>query len=139
MERIELPSTQALEQELHRVRYGQRYRAVLKSTVYTLITVAAAAVLVATLWLPVLQIYGSSMAPTLEARDIVLALKGSDVEQGDVIAFYHSNKLLVKRVIARAGQWVDLDEQGRVYVDGKPLQEPYVSAPALGETDIELP
>ena len=107
-EELTLPTPQQLEQELGRVKYRKRYRRVLRSTIYTLITVAAVAVLVATLLLPVLQIYGSSMAPTLSDRDIVLTLKTSKLESGDVVAFYYNNKILVKRVIAQAGDWIDI-------------------------------
>lgn len=133
------PTMEQLQTELNRERYKLRYRTVLKSTVYTLITVAAIAILVATLWLPVLQIYGSSMAPTLEDGEIVFSVKTDQLEQGDVIAFYYNNKILVKRVIARSGDWVNFDEDGTVYVNSTPLEEPYLSEKALGECDIELP
>lgn len=133
------PSVEELERELKRVRYKDTYGKTLRSTVYALITVAAVAVLVATLLLPVLQIYGSSMTPTLEDGEIVISLKGSDFGKHDVVAFYYNNKILVKRVIARAGEWVDIDEEGNVTVNGEPLDEPYVQDKALGECDIELP
>lgn len=135
----EIPSVDALRAELKRVRYKKRYRSVLRSTVYTLITVAAVAVLVATIWLPVLQIYGSSMTPTIDEGDIVVSVKGGTFQQGDLVAFYLGNKILVKRYIAGPGQWVDIDEQGNVYVDGKLLDEPYLSEKALGDCDIKLP
>lgn len=134
-----LPSTAQLEAELGRVTYGRRYRMVLKSTIYTLITVAAIAILVATLWLPVLQIYGSSMTPMLQDGDIVVSVKTSELAQGDVIAFYYNNKILVKRVIAGSGDWVDIDENGTVYINQVPLEEPYLTEKAYGDTDIELP
>lgn len=135
----ERPSVEQLESELRRINYRNRYQAVLKSTIYTLITVAAIAVLVATLWLPVLQIYGSSMTPTLQDGEIIFSLKTSDFEQGDIIAFYYNNKILVKRVIAGPGEWVDMDEDGTVYVNSQELNEPYLSEKALGDTNIELP
>lgn len=135
----EIPSVDVLRAELKRVRYKKRYRSVLRSTVYTLITVAAIAVLVATIWLPVLQIYGSSMTPTIDEGDIVVSVKGGTFQQGDLVAFYLGNKILVKRYIAGPGQWVDIDEQGNVYVDGKLLDKPYLSEKALGECDIKLP
>ena len=138
-EEMTLPTPQQLEDELGRVKYRKRYRRVLRSTVYTLITVAAVAVLVATLLLPVLQIYGGSMAPTLSDRDIVLTLKTSKFESGDVIAFYYNNKILVKRVIAQAGDWVDITPEGDVYVNGELLDEPYLDEKALGDCNIELP
>ena len=133
------PAIDQLEGELKRERYKRRYSAVLKSTVYTLITVAAIAVLVATLWMPVLQIYGNSMTPTLTEGDIVLTVKNSDFNQGDIIAFYYGNKLLVKRCIAGPGSWVNIDDDGNVYVDGQLIDEPYVDEKALGDTNIELP
>ena len=134
-----LPTSQQLEEELKRVKYQRRYRRVLSSTVYTLITVAAVAVLVATLLMPVLQIYGSSMAPTLEDGDIVLSLKTSDLQHGDVVAFYHNNKILVKRVIAVSGEWVDIKTNGDVYVNNKRLDEPYLEEKSLGDCNIQLP
>ena len=111
----------------------------LRSTVYTLVVVAAFAVLVATIWMPVLRIYGASMTPTLNEGDIVVSLKETGVQQGDLVAFYAGNKLLVKRCIAGPGQWVDIDESGDVYVDGRQLDEPYLTEKALGECDLELP
>ena len=135
----EMPSVEQLEAELKRVKYRRRYRTVLKSTIYTLITVAAIAVLVATLWLPVLQIYGSSMTPTLQDGEIIFSLKTSDMKQGDIVAFYYNNKILVKRVIAGPGDWVNMDEDGTVYVNERRLDEPYLTEKALGDTDIEYP
>ena len=139
-----LPTSPQLEAELNRARYRRRYRNVLRSTVYTLITVAAIAVLVATLLMPVLQIYGSSMTPTLADGDIVLSLKQSDFESGDVVAFYYNNKILVKRVIAQSGEWVDITPEGDVYVgktssDMQLLEEPYLKEKALGDCIIEFP
>ena len=133
------PSVEDLETELRRVRYKQRYNSVLRSTVFTLITVAAVAVLVATLWLPVLQIFGSSMTPTLQDNDIIFSVKSSRMEQGDIIAFYYNNKILIKRVVATPGDWVDLDPDGTVYVNGAPLEEPYLTEKDFGGADIELP
>ena len=135
----ERPSVAELEAELKRVRYKSRYQTVLKSTVYTLITVAAIAVLVATLWLPVLQIYGSSMTPTLQDGEIVFSLKSKSMEHGDVLAFYYNNKILIKRLIANPGDWVDIAEDGTVYVNEKEIQEPYLTEKSFGDADIELP
>lgn len=134
-----LPTVEQLNAELNRVKYTRRYQRVLRSTLYTLIVVAAAAVLVATIWMPVLQIYGSSMSPTLEEGQIVVSAKGTGFQQGDLIAFYLGNKILVKRCIAGPGQWVDIDESGNVYVDGKLIEEPYLVEKALGDCDIDLP
>lgn len=135
----DLPEVEQLEAELARVKYRARYKSVLKSTVYTLIVVAAVAVLVATIWTPVLQIYGSSMTPTLTEGDIVVAVKGSEMEQGELVAFYLGNKILVKRYIAGPGEWVDIDENGNVYVDGELLDEPYLTEKSFGDCNIDLP
>ena len=135
----EFPDVASLEAELHREKYRKRYRRILRSTIYTLITVAAAAVLVATLLLPVLQITGTSMTPTINAGEIVISLKGSKFQRGDLVAMYYSNKLLVKRVIAFPGEWINIDEDGNVYINEEPLDEPYLTEKSLGDCDIELP
>ena len=134
-----VPNLEELEAELKRVRYQKRYGSVLRSTVYTLLIVAAAAVLLAMLVFPVLRIHGSSMTPSLTDGNIVVCLKNSSYEVGDAIAFYYNNKILVKRVIARAGEWVDIDEDGYVYINGEKIDEPYVEEHALGECNITLP
>ena len=139
MKKIEIPDVELLKKELDRVNYKTKYRSVLKSTIFMLVVVAAIAVLVATTWLPVLQIYGSSMTPTLNEGEVVVSVKGSSFEQVDLIAFYYGNKILVKRCIATPGQWVDIDEDGNVYIDGKRLNEPYVKEKAFGDCDIKLP
>ena len=139
MNDIHTPSSQELEQELKRERYKARYRRTLKSTIFALVTASAAAVLVATLWLPVLQIFGASMTPTLEEGQIVVSVKAREMEQGDVIAFYYGNKVLVKRYIAGPGAWVDIQQDGTVLVNGQVLEEPYLEAKHFGICDLELP
>lgn len=136
---LETPPLELLEQESQRLRFRNRYSKTLGSTIGVLLVVAAAAVLAATLWLPVLQIYGSSMSPNLKEDDIVLSVKGSEFETGDVIAFYYNNKILVKRVIAGPGDWVFIDDEGNVFVNGEAIDEPYVQDKALGDTNIEYP
>ncbi|MCI5810719.1 MAG: signal peptidase I [Clostridiales bacterium] len=136
---VDLPSMEQIIRERERLRYRRRYSRTLKSTVAVLVVVAAAAVLVATLWMPVLRIYGTSMSPTLTDGQIVVTLKGSKFEPGELVAFYYGNKLLIKRVIAGPADWVDLDESGSVFVNGDLLDEPYLTAKAFGETNIELP
>lgn len=136
---LDFPEIGQLEEELRRERYKRRYGRVLRSTIYTLITVAAAAVLVATLWMPVLRIYGTSMAPTLTGGDLVVSVKGNDFQSGDIIAFYYNNKILVKRVIAEPGDWVDIDETGTVYVNNQELAEPYLEEKDMGDCNIDLP
>ena len=134
-----MPTVTQLEAELNRTKYRHRYHRVLRNTLGTLITVAATAVLIAVLLLPVLQIYGSSMYPTIQEGQIVVSVKGADFTQGDVIAFYYNNKILVKRMIAGPGSWVDIDKKGNVTVDGQPLDEPYLTEKALGDCNIKLP
>lgn len=135
----EFPEAAQIEQELQREKYRKRYRRILRSTVYALVVTAAFAVLVATLWMPVLQIYGTSMTPTLTDGDIVVSLKGSSFDAGDVVGFYYGNKLLVKRCIAGPGDWVDITSDGDVFVNGNLLKEPYLTEKAFGECDMELP
>lgn len=133
------PTITQLRTELERERHRQRYVQMLRSTVYIFVVVTVAAVLIATLWLPILQIYGGSMNPTLEEGDIVVAVKGMELKQGDLVVFNFSNKILVKRYIAGSGQWVDIDKNGNVYVENKLLDEPYLTDKTLGEVDIEMP
>lgn len=128
-----------IEAELNRENYKEKYIKILKSTIYALVIIAAVATVVATLIMPVLQISGSSMTPTFSEGDIVVSLKTKNLDTGDVIAFYHGNKILVKRVIANAGSYVNIDEEGNVYVDGILLDEPYVKEKTLGESDITFP
>ena len=136
---IDLPTIEQVEQERSRLRYKRRYSRTLKSTIAILVVVAAAAILVATLWMPVLRIYGTSMVPTLEDGQIVVSVKSSSFEPGDIVAFYHGNKLLIKRFIAGPADWVDIDADGNVSVNGTVLDEPYISEKAYGETNITLP
>ena len=137
--KMELPDLEALEAELERTRYRKRYGNVLRSTAFSRVVVAAAAVLIAVLLLPVLQISGTSMTDSLQDEDIVVALNSSGYETGDIIAFYFNNNILVKRVIAVPGDWVDIDEEGNVYVNEELLEEPYVTDKALGDCNITLP
>lgn len=138
-QRKSAPTLEQLEKELKRQKYRTGYVRMLRSTVRTLIVVAAVAVLIAVLLLPVLRIYGNSMSDTLHDGDIVVSVKGSGFETGDIIAFYYNNKILVKRVIANPGDWVNIDAEGNVYVNDQLLEEPYVTEKALGDCDIELP
>ena len=126
---IVVPSMEMLEAELKKEQYRNNYTKVLKSTVFSLLVVAAIAVLIAVLLLPVLQISGTSMTETLQDKDIVVAVNSSKYKTGEVIAFYYNNNILIKRVIAAPGDWVDIDQDGNVYVNEK----------ALGECNIDLP
>jgi signal peptidase I len=136
---VDLPTTEQLQEELKRERYKVKYRRVLQSTIWLLVIAAAAAVLVVTLWMPVLEVYGKSMTPTLNSGEIVVLEKTHDFECGDVIAFYYNNKILIKRVVAKAGDWVDISDDGTVIINGEAIDEPYVSEKALGECDLDLP
>ena len=133
------PSIEQLERELRRERHRRNYRSTLLSTVSVLVIVAAVAVLISVLMLSVLQVVGESMTPSLYEGQIVLAPKHTSFEKGDVIAFYYNNKILVKRVIANAGEWVNIDQDGNVYVNDVLLYEPYVSEKAFGDCNITLP
>lgn len=133
------PMVEQLEEELKRTAYQKRFRRMVRSTVSALIVVAAAAVLISNLLLPILRIYGTSMMPALTDGDIVAAVRSGSYERGDVIAFYYNNKILVKRVVGLPGEWVDIDGQGQVSIDGEPLDEPYLEEKSPGECDIELP
>ena len=132
-------TVEQLQDELRREKYRRSFRFALRNTLFTLITVAAVAVLIAVLVLPVLRIYGTSMTPTLEEGDIVLSVKGRHFKTGDVIGFYYNNNILVKRVIADTGEWVNIDDAGTVSVNGVLIDEPYITEKALGECNIELP
>ena len=130
---------EALQAELKHERYKRRFRRLLRSTIYALIVVAAIAALIATLVLPVLQIAGTSMEPSLNDGDIVLLAKTKDLDTGDLCAFYFSNKILIKRIIATPGDYIWIEPDGTVFLNGEPLDEPYVKEKALGECDTEFP
>ncbi len=136
---MERPTAQQVREELDRTLHKRRYRSVLRSTAYTLITVAAIAILVATIFLPVMRIYGSSMSPTIKEGEIVVSLKGSKFKTGDIIAFYYNNKVLVKRVICGPGDWITIQEDGTVIVNGVVIDEPYLQDKDLGICDLEFP
>ena len=138
-ENQELPQLDALQTELKREQYKRRFRKLLRSTVNALIVVAAVAALIATLVFPVLQIAGTSMEPSLHDGDIVMLVKTDRLETGDLCAFYYSNKILIKRIIAGPGDYLWIDGEGTVFLNGEPLDEPYVEEKALGECDVEFP
>ena len=133
------PSVEQLEKALRAEKRAGSYSKALKSTIYSLLVVAAAAILIATLFMPILQISGSSMTPVIGDGDIAAVIKGTEFDRGDIIAFYYSNKVLVKRVVAFAGEWIDIDSNGNVYINGELLDEPYLEEKAFGNCDIRLP
>ncbi|MGN0676263.1 MAG: signal peptidase I [Ruminococcus sp.] len=134
-----LPTAEQLSSELKRIRYKKEYRRMLSSTVSSLLVVAAVAVLISMLFLPVLRVTGTSMTPTFTNDELVICNKRGNFKSGDVVAFYFNNKILLKRVIGTAGDIIDIKEDGTVYVNGEILDEPYVNEKAFGECDIKLP
>ena len=133
------PPLSELREELQREKYKRRYKTVLRNTICTLLVVAAVAVLAATLFFPVMRVFGTSMTPSLREGEIVVALKNYDFNKGDIVCFYYGNKLLVKRYIAGPGDWVDIREDGTVFVNEVELDEPYIQEKALGDCNITLP
>lgn len=136
---IQVPSLEAIESERKRIRRGMYYRRALRGTVSVLVVVAAVAVLITTLFLPILQISGDSMSPTLEHDEIVVLFKTDDFRYGDLIAFYYQGKILLKRVIAMPDDVVLIDSEGNVYVNEQLVEEPYVTEKSLGDCDLEFP
>ncbi len=134
-----IPSEDEVAEELTRLKRVRRYQTALITTVYALIVVAAVAVLLATLFLPVLQVSGTSMEPTLDDQDVIVLVKGGSIETGDLVGFYYQNKLLLKRVIGTPGDVIDIAEDGTVSVNGQELDEPYVTNLSLGQCDINFP
>lgn len=137
--KVSVPSLNAIQRERKRIRRKDYYSQALRGTVSVLVVVAAVAVLIATLFLPILQISGDSMAPTLEHDEIVVLLKSKKFERGDLIGFYYQGKILLKRVIALPEDEVAIDADGNVYVNGELLEEPYVTDKGLGDCDLEFP
>lgn len=139
IERMGLPTAEQLDGEVKRIRHRKEYVRVLRSTISSLIVVAAIAVLISLLFLPVLRVTGTSMAPTFQNDELVICRKYGEFEQGDVIAFYLNNKILLKRVIGVSGDVIDIGTDGTVFVNGEAIEEPYLSEKAFGECDIDLP
>ncbi|MBQ4115953.1 MAG: signal peptidase I [Clostridia bacterium] len=137
--KVSVPSLPEIQSERKRIRRKDYYKQALRGTVSVLVVVAAVAVLIATLFLPILQISGDSMSPTLEHDEIVVLLKIKNFERGDLIGFYYQGKILLKRVIALPGDEVAIDADGNVYVNGELLEEPYVTDKGLGDCDLEFP
>ena len=134
-----LPDTDSIRTAYDKVSYADRLKASVISTTNILIVVAAVAILVAMLLLPVLRIYGESMNSTLKSGELVVSVKGSKFETGDIVAFYYNNNILVKRVMANPGDWVDIDIDGNVYVNQQLVDEPYLTEKSFGEPDIDFP
>lgn len=139
LRRPALPSMEQIEAERKRYRWQKAYMKALRGTISVLTYMAAVAALIATLALPVLQIEGTSMEPTLRSGDIVLLTKTTKFEQGDICGFAWNNKILIKRVIGIPGDWIEIDTDGTVYLNGERLDEPYAEQIAFGECDLEFP
>ena len=137
--RLQAPVSEQIKQERRKIRQRKAFRKFIIRTVSVLIVVAAISVLIATYWLPVLKVYGSSMSPTMEPGEVIVTVKSDAYKNGDIVAFWQGNKLLIKRVIAEPGQWVDIDSDGVVSADGQNLNESYLSEKTKGTCDIELP
>lgn len=135
----ELPTTEQLENELKKIKYKQKYIRILGNTISSLVVVSAIAVLISTLFLPVLRVTGTSMTPTMLNDELIICSKRSNFKSGDIVAFYFNNKILLKRVIGVAGDVIDIKDDGSVYVNNQLLDEPYLSEKSFGECDIELP
>ncbi len=137
--KIPVPTAEQIEAEILREKYNRKYKQVLRSTLYSLIVVAAVAVLIATLALPVLQISGSSMEPTLNDEEIVVLIKTTNLKRGELCCFTYQNKLLIKRIVGLPGDKITVDQNGNVYVNDEIIDEPYITDKALGESDITYP
>ncbi len=110
------------------------------SLVFALVTV----IVLLTFVFKLVGVEGSSMVPTLADGDKVLisglfyAPKGGDIVVITQPNFSH--KPLIKRIIATAGQVIDINyATGQVFVDGKEMEEPYISEPTHNQGDIPLP
>lgn len=136
---IDIPSINQVERERKELKRKKEYTKAIRNTASVLIVVAAVAVLIATLFLPVLQISGTSMEPTLNNKEVVLLVKGKEFEKGNLIGFYYQSKVLLKRIVGHPGDMINIDEEGNVFVNGQILEESYISEKSLGECDIEFP
>lgn len=137
--KVSVPTLPEIQDERKRIRRGTYYRQALRGTVAVLVVVAAVAVLITTLFLPILQISGDSMSPTLQHDEIVVLMKTKHIQRGDLIGFYYQGKILLKRVIALPEDEVAMDAEGNVYVNGEMLEEPYVTEKGLGDCNMEFP
>ena len=136
---LPFPSEEALEKVIREEKYSRRFHHELRGTISLFINIAAIAVIVAVLLRPVLRIYGDSMKGTLDRGDIVLSVRTSEFETGDIMAFYYNNNILVRRVAGHTGDWIDIDEDGNVFVNNIKLEEKYLKEKTLGESDVEYP
>ena len=118
---------------------SSRFRQALVRTVIMLVAAAVAAVLAAGLWMPVFEIYGRSMSPTLQEGAVVIGMRDRSPAQGEVVAFYVENKILIKRVIAVGGDKLDIAQDGTIYVNDQALEEPYISRKHEDVSNILLP
>ncbi|MCI2105806.1 MAG: signal peptidase I [Intestinimonas sp.] len=137
--RAERPTLEQLNRELDRRNHRTAYGRAMRGTIWTLVVVSAVAIICSTFFFSVLQIQGTSMEPNLEDEQLVVASKAKQFNTGDIIAFYYNNKVLLKRAVGFPGDWINIDENGNVFVNGEQLDEPYVQEKTLGQCDIKLP
>lgn len=137
--KVILPALDQVVQERRRLKRNKLFVRSMMSTLSVLIVVAAVAVLVSSLFLSLLQVSGSSMEPTLYDGQVILLLKTRNFETGQLVGLYHEGKILLKRVIGGTGDYISIDADGNVTVNGELLDEPYVTEKSLGECDIRFP
>ena len=136
---VSLPSPEQVSRAYQQDQYRKRYKRAFISTLSVLAVIAAVAVLVSTLFLPVIQVSGNSMEPTLSDGDVLVLLKSKRYERSQLCCISWQNKMLLKRIIGLPGDVVSIDTQGNVTVNGALLDEPYVSDKTLGECDVTFP
>lgn len=138
-EELKIPPIDLLREELEREESKYNFRKTLLNIAGVLTVTAAVAVLIATRLLILIQVNGVSMAPTLEKGEIIFLRQTKEVEKGDVIGFYYGGRVLLKRVIAGEGDYIEIDNEGNVYVNDKKLEEPYLMGQSLGKCELDFP
>ena len=135
----DIPSIEALKEELARENARHQFRRSLWNVAVVLVVVAAVTALVATRLLVLIQINGDSMSPTLASGEVIFLHQTKEIRKGDIVGFYYGGRILLKRVIGSEGDWIEMDREGNVYVNGEPLSEPYLTERSLGKCNLEFP
>lgn len=138
-EKIEIPSIELLREELAREESRYHFRRTVLTIAGILVVAAAVAALLATRFFVLLQINGASMAPTMREGEVVILRQTKDIEMGDIVGFYYGGKILLKRAIGSAGDYIDIDQEGNVLVNGRMIDEPYLEEKKLGKCELDLP
>ena len=138
-EKMEIPSIELLRKELEREESRYHFRRAILTITGILVVAAAITALLATRLFVLLEINGASMAPTLNEGEIVILRQTKDIETGDLVGFYYGGKILLKRVIGSAGDYIDIDEEGNVYVNNEMIDEPYLEEKKLGRCELDFP